>query len=130
MSYLLLLMLLTITCLQNLLNDDTNLFLTRFGPHHEYFMEKSFRWKLESLPCLLMDHFDETGCKLNSQNSYEALREFQLPPACLGSELCKIYLLSNLKMGTKARRVCQLACLTIKALQLHFLLFLNIKNFI
>lgn len=75
-----------------------------------------------------MDHFDETGCKLNSQNSYEALREFLLPPTCLGSELCKIYLLVNLKMGTKAQCVCQLACLTAIVSQFHFLLFLELKK--
>lgn len=53
-----------------------------------------------------------TEWKLNSQNSQAAQGEFQLPLTCLGSELCWVYLLSNLKMGAKTRRACQLAIKT------------------
>lgn len=48
---------------------------------------------------LLMDHLDETGCKAQSQNS-RGIRGVSVPPTCLGNELCKIYLLSNQKLGT------------------------------
>lgn len=53
-----------------------------------------------------------TEWKLDSQKSHAAQGEFQWPLTCPGSELCLVYLLSNLKMGTKTRRACQLAIKT------------------
>lgn len=53
-----------------------------------------------------------TEWKLDSQNSHAVQGEFQLPLTCPGSDLCWVYLLSNLKMGAETRRACQLAIKT------------------
>lgn len=65
-----------------------------------------------------MDHLDETGSKKSS----EAQREFQLPPTCLGSELCQIYLVLNLKMGRKAAGCLSLCVSDGKRVALFFVL--------